>query len=137
MLGIISEIESIADCCSGIGKILMRKIESNAEFTEDIYHNIDTMYKYVDEAMLMMIEELSDLENVSERPLISSYNKEREINNMRNALRSQNIENINDGKYAYQAGIYYMDIISDLERTGDYIINVVDAIKAKFRNPTK
>ena len=137
MLGIISEIESIADCCSGIGKILMRKIESNAEFTEDIYHNIDTMYKYVDEAMLMMIEELSDLENVSERPLISSYNKEREINNMRNALRSQNIENINEGKYAYQAGIYYMDIISDLERTGDYIINVVDAIKAKFRNPTK
>lgn len=137
MLGIISEIESIADCCSGIGKILMRKIESNAEFTEDIYHNIDTMYKYVDEAMIIMIEELSDLENVSERPLIASYNKEREINNMRNALRSQNIANINDGKYAYQAGIYYMDIISDLERTGDYIINVVDAIKAKFRTHSK
>ncbi|MDE6301709.1 MAG: Na/Pi cotransporter family protein [Muribaculaceae bacterium] len=137
MLGIISEIESIADCCSGIGKILNRKIESNAEFTEEIYHNIDTMYKYIDEAMIMMIEELSDLENVSERPLIASYNKEREINNMRNALRSQNIANINDGKYAYQAGIYYMDIISDLERTGDYIINVVDTIKDKFRVPGK
>lgn len=137
MLGIISEIESIADCCSGIGKILNRKIESNAEFTEEIYHNIDTMYKYVNEAMIIMIEELADLENVSDRPLIDSYNKEREINNMRNSLRSQNIANINDGKYAYQAGIYYMDIISDLERTGDYIINVVDTIKDKFRTANK
>lgn len=133
MLGIISEIESIADCCLGIGKILNRKIESHAEFNEEIYRNIDTMYGYIHEAMKMMIDELKDLENVQERPLIASYNKEREINNMRNSLRSQNIQNINDGIYQYQAGIYYMDIISDLERTGDYIVNVVDTIKANFR----
>ena len=136
MLGIISEIESIADCCLGIGKILNRKIESHAEFNEEIYRNIDTMYGYIHEAMKMMIDELKDLENVQERPHIASYNKEREINNMRNSLRSQNIQNINDGIYQYQAGIYYMDIISDLERTGDYIINVVDTIKANFRRRT-
>ncbi len=136
MLGIISEIESIADCWLGIGKILNRKIESHAEFNEEIYRNIDTMYGYIHEAMKMMIDELKDLENVQERPLIASYNKEREINNMRNSLRSQNIQNINDGIYQYQAGIYYMDIISDLERTGDYIINVVDTIKANFRRRT-
>ncbi len=133
MLGIISEIESIADCCLGIGKILNRKIESHAEFTEDIYKNIDMMYVYIHEAMKMMIAELNALEGIQERPLIASYNKEREINNMRNSLRSQNIENINEGVYQYQAGIYYMDIISDLERTGDYIINVVDTIKNTFR----
>lgn len=133
MLGIISEIESIADCCLGVGKILGRKIDSGTEFTQDIYSNIDTMYKYVDDAMRMMIAELNDLENVEEHPLIASYNKEREINNMRNSLRSQNIENINNGKYEYQAGIYYMDIISDLERTGDYIINVVDTLRHTFK----
>ena len=134
MLGIVSEIESIADCCLGVGKILNRKIETHAEFNEEIYTNIDTMYKYVREAMELMLAELRDLENVQERPLISSYNKEREINNMRNALRTQNLQNINDGVYQYQAGIYYMDIISDLERTGDYIINVVDTIKDNFRH---
>lgn len=133
MLGIISEIESIADCCLGIGKILNRKIESHAEFNEEIYRNIDTMYGYIHEAMKMMIDELKDLENVQERPLIASYNKEREINNMRNALRTANPENINSKRYSYQAGIYYMDIISDLERTGDYIINVVDSIREQFR----
>lgn len=133
MLGIVSEIESIADCCMGVGKILMRKIESKASFSEQIYTNIDTMYKYVSQAMDMMLSELSDPENVSHRTLVDSYNKEREINNLRNTYRTANIENINSGQYEYQAGIYYMDIISDLERTGDYIINVVDTLNASFR----
>lgn len=136
MLGIIGEIESIADCCFGIGKILMRKIESNAQFSDEIYNDIDTMYNYLQEAMNLMLDELKDLENVEERPLIASYNKEREINNLRNSFRSTNIENINQGKYEYQAGIYFMDIISDLERTGDYIINVVDTLKTSFYRKT-
>ncbi len=133
MLGIISEIESIADSCLGIGKILLRKTQSGAEFTTEIYANIDTMYSYVKEAASMMIDELRNVETISEKEIIQSYNKEREINNMRNTLRTANPENINSKRYTYQAGIYYMDIISDLERTGDYIINVVDTIRDQFR----
>ncbi len=132
MLSIIGEIESIADCCFGIGKILNRKIENKTVFSSDIYDNIDTMYKYIDKAMALAIEELNDLENVQEAQLVASYDKEREINNMRNSYRTENIENINSGKYEYQAGIYYMDVVSDLERTGDYIINIVDTIKENF-----
>ena len=63
-----------------------------------------------------------------------SYNKEREINNFRNQLRTANIENINSRHYEYQAGIYYMDLISDLEKMGDYIINVVDAVREQVRS---
>lgn len=133
MLGIISEIESIADSCLGIGKILLRKTQSGAEFTKEIYDNVDSLYVYVKEAMHLMLAELENVENISEKELIQSYNKEREINNMRNALRTANPENINSKRYSYQAGIYYMDIISDLERTGDYIINVVDSIREQFR----
>lgn len=133
MLGIISEIESIADSCLGIGKILLRKTQSGAEFTPEIYSNIDAMYAYVKDATDMMVAELRGVESISEKELIQSYNKEREINNMRNALRTANPENINAKRYSYQAGIYYMDIISDLERTGDYIINVVDTIREQFR----
>jgi len=133
MLGIISEIESIADSCLGIGKILLRKDQSGAEFTEEIYKNIDSLYIYVKEAMELMLAELQNVESISEKELIRSYNKEREINNMRNLLRTANPENINAKLYSYQAGIYYMDIVSDLERTGDYIINVVDTIRDQFR----
>lgn len=132
MLNIVGEIESIADCCYGVGKILLRKIQSNVQFTEEIYANIDVLYKYVEEAMDMMLAMLADVEKVSERSIIESYNKEREINNLRNQFRSANVPNINDHHYEYQAGIYYMDLVGDLEKTGDYIINVVDTIKDQF-----
>ncbi|MBP3640193.1 MAG: Na/Pi cotransporter family protein, partial [Muribaculaceae bacterium] len=56
MLGIISEIESIADSCLGIGKILLRKMQTGAEFTPEIYANIDSMYTYVNEAMSLMLD---------------------------------------------------------------------------------
>ncbi len=133
MLNIISEIESIADCCMGIGKILNRKIEAGVEFNREIYDNIDAMYVYIRQAMDMMVAQLEDLENISGKSLIDSYNKEREINNFRNQLRGSNVGNINEHHYEYQAGIYYMDIVGDLEKTGDYIINVVDTLRDDFR----
>lgn len=132
MLSIISEIESIADCCYGIGKIMLRKSESNSEFTQQIYDNIDTLYHYLDDAMKLMIDRLQNIDYIDEASLMASYDKEREINNMRNLLRRTNIENINEHRYEYQAGIYFMDVVSDVERTGDYIINVIDTLRDQF-----
>ncbi len=80
----------------------------------------------------MMTKMLHNVENTTDYQINASYNKEREINNVRNTMRNANVENINSKHYEYQAGIYYMDIISDLERTGDYIINVVETIKDQF-----
>ncbi len=133
MLNIVSEIESIADSCYNIGRSLVRKQQTNAEFTPGIYQNIDGMFSHVEDAMKGMTGLLENVENVPENELIAAYNKEREINNLRNQLRSANVQSINDQSYQYQAGIYYMDIVSDLEKTGDYIINVVDTIKSQFR----
>ena len=137
MLNIISEIESIADSCMGIGKIMNRKIQSGVQFTREIYDNIDTMYVYIKDAMTLMMAQLTNMESVSGKSLIESYNKEREINNYRNSLRGSNVENINEKHYEYQAGIYYMDIIGDLEKTGDYIINVVDTLRDNFHKAQK
>ena len=132
MLRIIGEIESIADCCYGVGKIMLRKNESRVQFNEDIYNNVDTLYRYVNEAMTLMVERLNDMDNITTSKLTLSYNKEREINNMRNQLRLGNVDNINEHRYEYQTGIYYMDLIADLERTGDYIINVIDTLREQF-----
>lgn len=133
LLRIVSEVESIADGCFGVAKAMMRKQQGKVEFPSIIYDNIDSMFVYVEEAMCNMMLLLSDVENARETEIINSYNKEREINNMRNQLRSENIENINNKVYEYQSGIVYMDIIGDLEKTGDYIINVVDAVKEQVR----
>lgn len=134
MLRIVSEIESIADCCYGIGKVLIRKRESNAQFNDEIYHNIDSLFIAVEAAMTNQILLLRDIEHAEEKDIISSYNYEREINNMRNQLRTSNIDNINAHHYEYQAGIYYMDVVGSLEKIGDYIINVVDEIKGLMRS---
>jgi phosphate:Na+ symporter len=56
-----------------------------------------------------------------------SFNTENEINNYRNQLKNQNILDINNKEYDYQIGVHYMDIISECERLGDYIVNVVEA----------
>ena len=121
----------------GVGKILLRKQQSSVHFNEEIYANIDLMFRYVDTAAQNMLKSLHNLENVDEHDIISSYNSEREINNLRNQLRTANVANINDRHYEYQSGIYYMDIVSTLEKTGDYIINVVDTMRDEFRRSVK
>ena len=134
MLSIDSEIESIADAMLGVGKILLRKQESGVHFNDEIYSNIDLMFSYVEKSVGGMLKVLSNLENVDEHDIIACYNREREINNLRNQLRTANVANINGRHYEYQSGIYYMDIISTLEKAGDFIINVVDTIRDEFRN---
>ena len=133
MLNFVGEIESIADSCNNIARTLVRKEEAHAHFSEENYKNIDTMLKYVSEAMSNMISVLADLDNATEEDLIRSYNKEREINNYRNLLRTENIENINQKKYPYQAGIFYMDIVCEAEKLGDFIINVIDGVDEQLR----
>ena len=134
MLSIGSEIESIADAMLGVGKILLRKQQSSVHFNEEIYANIDLMFGYVEKSVNSMLKVLNNIENVDEHDIIASYNREREINNLRNQLRTANVENINGRHYEYQSGIYYMDIVSTLEKAGDFVINVIDTIRAEFRH---
>ena len=56
-----------------------------------------------------------------------SFNIENEINNYRNQLKNQNILDVNNKEYDYQMGVYYMDIIAECEKLGDYVVNVVEA----------
>ncbi len=128
MLAIVTEIESIGDCCYNLARTMQRKQDSHVEFNEEIVHNIDEMFKLDSEALSNMVALLSTNEPAL-NDIMVSYHKESEINNYRNQLRMSNIENINNKHYEYQSGIYYMDIISEGERLGDYVINVVDAIK--------
>ena len=133
MLSIVTEIESIGDSCYNIARTLVRKEEVHSHFTDDLYSNIDAMMKLVSEALANMLVVLSDIENVHDSDLLRNFNKEREINNYRNLLRVENIENVNQKKYDYQSGIFYMDIICGAEKLGDYVINVIEGVEHQFR----
>ena len=133
LLSIISELESIGDSCNNIAKALVRKEEADAHFNEYNYKNIDEMLKLVSEAMTNMLMVLTDIDNVSAEDLMRNYNKEREINNFRNLCRTENIENVNQKKYPYKAGIFYMDIVCEAEKLGDFIVNVIDIMEDIMR----
>lgn len=91
------------------------------------------MYDLVSVAMKNMLSLLEELEMPENSKIITAYNKEREINNMRNKLRDGNIFNINNKEYDYQEGIFFMDLIGEAEKLGDYMLNVVEGVKHQFR----
>lgn len=126
-LRIISEVESIGDSCYNIARILQRKREQEVEFSKHISEQLQTMFELVDRAMSQMEHCLSD-DNFQLSELHKSQNFENEINNFRNQLKTQNVEDVKDGKYPYNISTLYMDIVVECEKIGDYIINVVEAI---------
>ena len=133
MLRIISEIESIADSCFNVAKTLTRKTQNHVKFNETVVHQIHTMFHLVKDAMGNMLVLLREMESPKETNIITAYNKEREINNLRNNLRDANIDNINEMRYGYQEGIFYMDLIGEAEKLGDYMLNVVEGVKHQFK----
>ena len=133
MLRIISEIESIADSCLNVSKTLRRKNQAKVNFDQWIQAQIAGMFRIVDAAMDNMLALLREMDAPDEARVIEAYNREREINNYRNRLRDANISNINDHKYNYQEGIFFMDLISEAEKLGDYILNVVEGVKHRFK----
>lgn len=136
MLRIVSEIESIADSCFNVAKTLTRKNQVHVEFADSVMKEIDLMYDLVEGAMRNMLELLREMETPEDSKIISAYNKEREINNFRNRLRDDNIYNINNKVYDYQEGIFFMDLIGEAEKLGDYMLNVVEGVKHQFKPPT-
>ena len=136
MLRIISEIESIADCCFNVAKTTQRKLQNNVKFPDAINEEVDRMFAIVDKAMDNMLAILKEMENPDESKIIKAYNIEREINNYRNQLRDTNIANINDKQYDFQDGIFFMDLIGEAEKMGDLVINVVEGVKHQFREET-
>lgn len=125
MLREVSEIESIGDSCYNQARTINHSFHEKQDFTSKQYEHIEQMLQFTNEAMLQMIALLDDPEHKINTT--TSFEIETEINNFRNQLKNQNIIAINNKEYSYQMGVYYMDIINECEKLGDYVINVVEA----------
>ena len=126
MLREVTEIESIGDSCYNLARTINRKRQTNQDFTEKQYEHIHFMMKLTDDALAQMIVVVEKPEHQS-IDINKSLNIENEINNYRNQLKNQNILDVNNKEYDYQMGVYYMDIIAECEKLGDYVVNVVEA----------
>ena len=125
MLREISEIESIGDSCFNIARTLNRRIRGKEDFIPSQYEHIHQMMELTDNALTQMNITLVGHKVDNDANL--SFNIENEINNYRNQLKSQNINDVNNHLYTYAIGTMYMDIIQECEKLGDYVVNVVEA----------
>ena len=125
MLREISEIESIGDSCYNIARTLNRRIRGKEDFIPNQYEHMHQMMELTDNALTQMNITLVGHKGDNDANL--SFNIENEINNYRNQLKSQNINDVNNHLYTYAIGTMYMDIIQECEKLGDYVVNVVEA----------
>ena len=125
----IDDIESIADSCINIMNAIEKKRKQGIEFPDHITNNIHLMFNMVRDALDMMVTMLTHTEEI---PLSMAQDTEKEINNFRDILKSEHLNNLEKGIYNYDAGILYNDIISQSERIGDYAMNVDEAFKNIF-----
>lgn len=125
MLREISEIESIGDSCYNIARTINRKVKGKEDFTERQYEHLHQMFELTDDSLTQMNIMLSGRKDRLD--VNRSFNIENEINNYRDQLSSQNINDVNAHEYTYAIGTMYMDVVSECEKLADYVINVVEA----------
>ena len=126
MLRQITELESIGDSVYNLGRTLNRhRMNCHDAFTPEQKQHMETMLGLVDGALVEMQKRIA----VPVSRPTTSYNIEHEINNYRTQLKNQNLHDVNSGLYSYQLGVFYIDFISECEKLGDYVMNVVQAGK--------
>ena len=126
MLREISELESIGDPNYNIARTISRKYQGKQDhFSDKQYDHIHQMMELTDEALTQMNRLMAGRKESYD--VNRTFNLENEINNYRNQLKSQNINDVNNHEYTYAVGTIYMDIVNECEKLADYVVNVVEA----------
>ena len=126
MYKIIGEMESLGDSGEAIGRMLKRAHDHNKRFDEAMLKKLNRLMDLLDDAYKAMIENL-DKRYSSLKDITNAQDAEYNINEYRNELREEHIVNIEKENYNYQTGVFYMDIVAELEKMGDFIINISEA----------
>ena len=132
MYKIIGELESLGDSGDAISRILSRRNIHNKTFDAYTINKLDEMVEAVDSAYSTMISHLIQANESTLIDISNAYKVEDNINKLRNKLRDEEIDEIEDSKKNYQTSVYYMDIVNELERMGDFIINISQELEKVF-----
>lgn len=134
MYKIIGELESLGDSGESISRILSRRNIHKKSFDNEAVKKLNSMVDLVDKAYVAMIRNLELMEKGELENIANAYAAEDNINNQRNYLRDEVIESIESGSKNYQTSVYYMDIVNELEKMGDFMINISqDLYKCKIK----
>ena len=132
MYKIIGELESLGDSGEAISRILSRRNIHNKTFDDETLNKINNMIEAVDNAYDVMIDNLIAAHKGNLTEISNAYNAEERINNLRSNLRDAEIEDIEHNVKNYQTSVYYIDVINQLERMGDFLINISQDLESAF-----
>ncbi len=132
MYKIIGELESLGDSGEVISRILSRRNIHKKSFDENTVKSVEELINCVDGAYQVMIDNLTAASKGDLTDISNAYNAEERINNLRNELRDTEIEDIENNRKNYQTSVYYLDVINQLERMGDFIINISQDLHRAF-----
>lgn len=124
MYKIIKEMESLGDSGESIGRILKRKNVHGKVFDKSLLDRLNKMMDLVQKGYDVMI---ANLRNPDLKDISNALNAEYNINECRNHLREEHIVNIENNSYNYLTGVYYIDVLNELEKIGDFLINISEA----------
>ena len=132
MYKVIGELESLGDSGETISRILSRRNIHKKEFDADSIKKLNQMTDLVEKAYDVMIENLNLAFSGKLNEIANAYAAEDHINTLRNNLRDAAIEDIDSNNKTYQSSVYFMDIISELERMGDFMINISQSLQRAY-----
>lgn len=132
MYKIIGELESLGDSGESISRILSRKNVHSKTFDESSVKNLCAMSDAVLNAYEAMIANMKAAHDNELVEISNAYNAEDRINNLRNYLRDAEIESIESNQKNYLTSVYYMDVVNELEKMGDFIINISQDLEKVF-----
>lgn len=132
MYKIIGELESLGDSGENISRILSRRNIHKKAFDAEAIKKLGQMTDLVEKAYDVMIENLGLAFNGKLEEIANAYAAEDRINVLRNNLRDEAIEGIDSDDKKYQSSVYFMDIVSELERMGDFMINISQSLQRAY-----
>ena len=126
MISMINDMERIGDICYQLSITIERKNEQKTSFTPEIRTSLEEMMSAVQNALEIMSGNLTS--DYSQVTITDANEAEIIINKMRDKLRKEYLQKIEKGEFKIQTGMIYNNLIHSLEKVGDHVHNITEAI---------
>ncbi|WP_432418827.1 Na/Pi cotransporter family protein [Cytobacillus spongiae] len=125
LMDTVRDIERIGDHFENIVELAEYQIANKVKMTNTAMEDLDVMFKLTISTVQEALQALDQGDKEAAKTVVE---KEEKIDKMERQLRKQHILRLNEGACTGQAGIVFVDIISNLERIGDHAVNIAEAV---------